>query len=90
MMSCVSIGMQRTSCKTTESFHQLCECVLTPPCFVMRQTVLLLLSLLAVRCGGCFYERNAVINLITTIDSNPTGFVSKNLLTLYFYCFWCV
>lgn len=40
----------------------------------MSLPVLLLLSLLAVQCGGCNYEWELVKNIKRTIDSNPTGF----------------
>ncbi|XP_040022114.2 uncharacterized protein LOC120811061 [Gasterosteus aculeatus] len=40
----------------------------------MSLPVLLLLSLLAVRCGGCEYDFQGVKNIKATIDSNPTGF----------------
>uniref|UniRef100_A0A8C9ZG15 Uncharacterized protein n=1 Tax=Sander lucioperca TaxID=283035 RepID=A0A8C9ZG15_SANLU len=40
----------------------------------MLLTVLLLLSLLTVRCGGCDFDLEGVKNIKTTIDSNPTGF----------------
>lgn len=40
----------------------------------MSLPVLLLLSLLTVQCGGCDSDREAVENIKTTIDSNPTGF----------------
>uniref|UniRef100_A0A671XIS1 Uncharacterized LOC115566682 n=1 Tax=Sparus aurata TaxID=8175 RepID=A0A671XIS1_SPAAU len=40
----------------------------------MPRTVLLLLSLLTVQCGGCGFETEGVKNIKTTIDSNPTGF----------------
>ncbi|XP_041650297.1 uncharacterized protein zgc:174888 [Cheilinus undulatus] len=40
----------------------------------MSLPVLLLLSLLTVQCGGCDFDREAVKNIKTTIDSNPTGF----------------
>lgn len=62
--------------QTTESFQQLSECVLSPSFFLMPQTVLLLLSLLTVQCGGCDFDWEGVKNIKTTIDSNPTGFVS--------------
>lgn len=45
---------------------------------VMPHAVLLLLSLLAVRCGGCNYDWEVVTNIKRTIDSNPAGFVSTN------------
>lgn len=45
---------------------------------VMPHAVLLLLSLLAVRCGGCNYESEGVTNIKRMIDSNPAGFVSTN------------
>ena len=48
----------------------------------MLLTVLLLLSLLTVQCGGCDFDSEGVKNIKTTIDSNPTGFVSNKLLTL--------
>ncbi|KAM6935464.1 uncharacterized protein PEZ65_005817 [Lycodopsis pacificus] len=40
----------------------------------MSLPVLLLLSLLTVRCGGCDFDLEGVKNIKTTIDSNPTGF----------------
>ncbi|TDH11709.1 hypothetical protein EPR50_G00063710 [Perca flavescens] len=40
----------------------------------MSLQVLLLLSLLTVRCGGCDFDLEGVKNIKTTIDSNPTGF----------------
>uniref|UniRef100_A0A7N8Y6R3 Uncharacterized protein n=1 Tax=Mastacembelus armatus TaxID=205130 RepID=A0A7N8Y6R3_9TELE len=40
----------------------------------MSQTVLLLLSLLTVLCGGCDFDLEGVKNIKATIDSNPTGF----------------
>ncbi|XP_033958959.1 uncharacterized protein [Pseudochaenichthys georgianus] len=40
----------------------------------MSLPVLLLLSLLTVRCGGCDFDREGVKNIKRTIDSNPTGF----------------
>lgn len=43
-------------------------------------SVLLLLSLWTVHCGGCDFDWEGVKNLKTTIDSNPTGFVSSNAL----------
>lgn len=49
----------------------------------MPQTVLLLLSLLTVQCGGCDFELEGVKNVKRTIESNPTGFVSGSPLTLY-------
>lgn len=63
--------------QTTESFLQLSECVLSLSSLLMPQTVLLLLSLLTVQCGGgCDFEWQSVKNIQMTIDSNPTGFVS--------------
>uniref|UniRef100_A0A8C7WZB4 Uncharacterized protein n=1 Tax=Oryzias sinensis TaxID=183150 RepID=A0A8C7WZB4_9TELE len=41
----------------------------------MLSTVLLLLSLLTVQCGGCDFDQISVENIKATIDSNPTGFV---------------
>uniref|UniRef100_A0A8C4DLT6 Uncharacterized protein n=1 Tax=Dicentrarchus labrax TaxID=13489 RepID=A0A8C4DLT6_DICLA len=41
----------------------------------MLQTVLLLLSLLTVQCGGCGFDCEGVKNIKRTIDHNPTGFV---------------
>lgn len=48
---------------------------------LMLQTVLLLLSLLTVQCGGCNSDWEGVkleglTNIIRTITSNPKGFVS--------------
>lgn len=40
----------------------------------MSLPVLLLLSLLTVRCGGCDFDLEGVKNIKRTIDSNPTGF----------------
>ncbi|KAM7383361.1 hypothetical protein PAMP_003022 [Pampus punctatissimus] len=40
----------------------------------MSLPVLLLLSLLTVRCGGCNFELESVRNIKMTIDSNPNGF----------------
>ncbi|XP_018538109.1 uncharacterized protein zgc:174888 [Lates calcarifer] len=40
----------------------------------MSLPVLLLLSLLTVQCGGCYFDLEGVRNIKTTIDSNPTGF----------------
>ncbi|XP_029306525.1 uncharacterized protein LOC115020736 isoform X2 [Cottoperca gobio] len=40
----------------------------------MSLPVLLLLSLLTVRCGGCDFDWEGVKNIKRTIDSNPTGF----------------
>ncbi|XP_023282055.1 uncharacterized protein LOC111669834 [Seriola lalandi dorsalis] len=40
----------------------------------MSLSVLLLLSLLTVQCGGCQFDKEGVKNIKTTIDSNPTGF----------------
>ncbi|XP_037310796.1 uncharacterized protein zgc:174888 [Pungitius pungitius] len=40
----------------------------------MSLPVLLLLSLLTVRCGGCDFDWQGVKNIKATIDSNPTGF----------------
>ncbi|XP_071327021.1 uncharacterized protein [Trachinotus anak] len=40
----------------------------------MSLSVLLLLSLLTVQCGGCQFDKEVVKNIKTTIDSNPTGF----------------
>ncbi|XP_068426624.1 uncharacterized protein zgc:174888 [Clinocottus analis] len=40
----------------------------------MSLPVLLLLSLLTVRCGGCDFDLDGVGNIKLTIDSNPTGF----------------
>lgn len=40
----------------------------------MSLPVLLLLSLLTVRCGGCNFDWDVVKNIKTTIDANPTGF----------------
>ncbi|RVE62904.1 hypothetical protein OJAV_G00160540 [Oryzias javanicus] len=40
----------------------------------MSLSVLLLLSLLTVQCGGCNFAQSSVENIKATIDSNPTGF----------------
>ncbi|XP_053700189.1 uncharacterized protein zgc:174888 [Synchiropus splendidus] len=40
----------------------------------MSLPVLLLLSFLTVRCGGCDFDWEVVKNLKMTLDSNPTGF----------------
>ncbi|XP_023820308.1 uncharacterized protein LOC110016677 [Oryzias latipes] len=40
----------------------------------MSLSVLLLLSLLTVQCGGCDFDQISVENIKATIDSNPTGF----------------
>uniref|UniRef100_A0A8C2YWD8 Uncharacterized protein n=1 Tax=Cyclopterus lumpus TaxID=8103 RepID=A0A8C2YWD8_CYCLU len=50
------------------------------------ETVLLLLSLLTVRCGGCDFDLEGVKNIKTTIDSNPTGFVNDFMLSFSECC----
>ncbi|XP_029360800.1 uncharacterized protein LOC115045314 [Echeneis naucrates] len=40
----------------------------------MSLSVLLLLSLLTVQCGGCQFDKEVVKNIKRTIDLNPTGF----------------
>lgn len=56
--------------------YLVCHC----PCS-LTTSVLLLLSLWTVHCGGCDFDWEGVKNLKTTIDSNPTGFVSPNTFT---------
>ncbi len=58
-------------------FPAITESVLSLSLLLMPQTVLLLLSLLTVQCGGCDeFDLEGVRNIKATIDSNPTGFVS--------------
>uniref|UniRef100_A0A674NH78 Uncharacterized protein n=1 Tax=Takifugu rubripes TaxID=31033 RepID=A0A674NH78_TAKRU len=46
-------------------------------------SVLLLLSLWTVHCGGCDFDWEGVKNLKTTIDSNPTGFLTGLIVLLF-------